>query len=79
MDLTDVLLQHDPGVPFHGNLAILVVIHPLLAVAFDDVPSQEADGLVCHLPFACALLDGLEVLNRILRPPETVLLCRYGW
>jgi hypothetical protein len=50
------------------------VIHPLLAVAFDDVPSQEADGLVCHLPFACALLDGLEVLDRILCPAETVLL-----
>jgi len=73
MDLTDVLLQYDPCVPPHWNLAILVVIHPLLAVAFDHVPSQQADGLVRHLTFARALLDGLEVPDRILRPAETVL------
>ncbi len=73
MDLTDVLLQNDPGVPLHGRLAILVVIHPLPAVAFYHVPSQQAHGLVRHLALARALFDGLEVLDRILRSAETVL------
>ncbi len=73
MDLSHVHFQHDPRVRLHWPLAIFIVIHPLLAVTLYHVPSEQADGLVRHLTLASALLDGLKILDGILRATQTVL------
>jgi hypothetical protein len=48
--------------------ALLVVVHPLLPVAGDDLLAQDLDRLVRHLPLPAPLLDGPQVRDGILGP-----------
>lgn len=55
------------------------MIHSLLAIAVNDVLSEETDGFVGHLTFAGALFDGLEEFDRIFGAAQSVLLQIMDW
>ena len=57
IDLPNIPLQHQPDISLHRLLAILIVIHPLLSIACNNVLPEETYRFDCHLPFACSLFD----------------------
>jgi hypothetical protein len=64
-NLPHISFKHNPRIPLHNLLAILVMIHPLLAITRDDILTEETDGLVGNLTFAGALFDGLQEFHWI--------------
>lgn len=65
MDLANVLLNNHIVVALANALAVVIVVHALLAVAVNDVLAQNANRLVCDLPFPCPLLRRLEEFHGI--------------
>ena len=68
MDLSHILLDHNVVIFLAYVLALVVMVHPLFPVAFDDVLPKNSYRLVCHLPFPRALLGRLKELHRVVCP-----------
>lgn len=68
MDLSHILLDHNVVILLAYVLALVVMVHPLFPVAFDDVLPKNSHRLVCHLPFPRALLGRLKELHRVVCP-----------
>ena len=72
--LTNIPLQHNLGILLHRLLTILIMIHPLLTITFDNITTEKTDGFVGNLTFTCALFDGLEVFDWIFCSAKPILL-----
>lgn len=68
MDLSHILLNHNVVILLAYVLALVVMVHSLFPVAFNDVLPEDSYRLICHLPFPRALLRRLKELYRVVCP-----------
>jgi hypothetical protein len=73
INLPHIPLQYHSRILLHLLLTILIMIHPLLTVAFDDVAAEETYGFVGDLTFAGALFNGLEIFYWVFGTAEAIL------
>jgi hypothetical protein len=67
LKLSQILPGNNIVVCLHRLLAVLVVINTLATVAFDNLSTEDFDRFICHLTFTSALVNRLQILDRVLR------------
>jgi hypothetical protein len=68
VDLSHILLNHNVVILFAYVPALVVMVHSLLSVAFDNILPKDSYRLVRHLSFPRALLGGLKELDWVVCP-----------
>jgi len=66
MQLPQILLDNNIIVVFRNVVAVLVMVHALLAVACNHLLTQHSDRLVSDGTFPSTLFGGSQISDRIL-------------